>query len=90
MARAPRGPARGTAAARPHALVDALRDLYAYTYDVEPSALIARRGLAAHAGRWTCPTSGWAAGADPLLPAAEEERALLVRSYAALLAAVHR
>ena len=69
-------------------LVDALRDLYAYTYDVPPPALIAAAALRARAmdvsDRWV------AAGADPLHPLLEEERALLVRSYAALLAAVHR
>ena len=71
-----------------HALVDALCDLYAYTYDAEPPALIAAASLRARAmdvsDRWV------AEGADPLHPLLDEERALLVRSYAALLAAVHR
>jgi hypothetical protein len=71
-----------------HELVDALRDLYAYTYDAQPASLIAAAALRARAmdvsDRWV------AAGADPLHPLLEEERALLVRSYAALLAAVHR
>ena len=72
----------------PDELVDALRDLYADTYDAQPAALIAAAALRARAmdvsDRWV------AAGADPLHPLLEEERALLVRSYAALLAAVHR
>ena len=82
------GATHGQRRRRATELVDALRDLYAYTYDAQPAALIAAAALRARAmdvsDRWV------AAGADPLHPLLEEERALLVRSYAALLAAVHR
>jgi hypothetical protein len=68
-------------------LVDALRDLYAYTYDVDPAGVLAAAALRAQAmdvsDRWV------AAGSDPQHPLLAQERALLVRSYAALLAAVH-
>jgi hypothetical protein len=69
-------------------LVLALRDLYAYTYaagpeEVRPAAAL--RAEAMHVSdRWV------EAGCDPESPLLGEERALLVRSYAALLAAVHR
>ena len=70
------------------ALVAALRDLYAYTYGAEPSAVLAAAELRAEAmdvsDRWV------ADGCDAEAPALAQERALLVRSYAALLAAVHR
>ncbi len=69
-------------------LVGALRDLYAYSYDVEPEAVTHAAALRAEAmdvsDRWV------ADGCDPDDPRLREERALLVRSYAALLAAVHR
>ena len=39
---------------------------------------------------WTSRIAGWRRAADPENPMLAEERALLVRSYAALLAAVHR
>jgi hypothetical protein len=69
-------------------LVSALRDLYAYTYDVDPAAVEEAAALRAEAmdvsDRWV------ANGCDPESPALGRERALLVRSYAALLAAVHR
>jgi hypothetical protein len=70
------------------ALVGALRELYAYTYGADPEAVRPAAELRAEAmdvsDRWV------AAGCDPKAPALAEERALLVRSYAALLAAVHR
>jgi hypothetical protein len=70
------------------ALIVALRDLYAYTYGAEPAAVRLAAELRAHAmdvsDRWV------EAGCDPLNPLLAEERALLVRSFAALLAAVHR
>jgi hypothetical protein len=70
------------------ALVVALRDVYAYTYGADPSAVRAAAELRAEAmdvsDRWV------EAGCDPEDPLLAEERALLVRSYAALLAAVHR
>ena len=69
-------------------LVAALRDLYAYSYAAEPDAVLAAARLRAEAmdvsDRWV------AGGCDPDDPALARERALLVRSYAALLAAVHR
>ncbi|MBV8943131.1 MAG: hypothetical protein JO321_09745 [Solirubrobacterales bacterium] len=69
-------------------LVDALAALYSYTYGVparhvRPAA--EQRALAmVQSDRWV------KAGCDPESPLIEEERAALVRSYAALLAAVHR
>jgi hypothetical protein len=69
-------------------LVVALRDLYAYTYGVAPADVELAAELRAEAmdvsDRWVQD------GCDPDAPALAEERALLVRSYAALLAAVHR
>jgi hypothetical protein len=69
-------------------LIAALRDLYAYTYGVEPGAVRQAAALRAEAmdvsDRWV------AAGCDVADPLLAEERALLVRSYASLLAAVHR
>jgi hypothetical protein len=69
-------------------LVSALRDLYAYTYAVDPDEVRPAAELRAEAmhvsDRWV------EAGCDPASPMLREERALLVRSYAALLAAVHR
>jgi hypothetical protein len=69
-------------------LVVALRDLYTYTYGVEPADVELAAELRAEAmdlsDRWVQD------GCDPYAPALAQERALLVRSYAALLAAVHR
>ena len=69
-------------------LVDALRDLYAHCYSVEPAEVRPAAALRAEAmavsDRWV------ADGCDPEDPQLARERALLVRSYAALLAAVHR
>ena len=69
-------------------LVAALRDLYAYVYSVEPAEVQLAAELRAEAmdvsDRWV------EAGCDPEDPAIGHERALLIRSYAALLAAVHR
>jgi hypothetical protein len=70
------------------ALVAALRDLYAYCYGVEAEDVQRAAELRAEAmvisDRWV------ASGSDPDDPRLEVERALLVRSYAALLGAVHR
>jgi hypothetical protein len=70
------------------ALVDALSDLYAYSYSVEPAAVRPAAALRAEAmdvsDRWV------ASGCHPDDPQLATERALLVRSYAALLSAVHR
>ncbi|HEU0025400.1 MAG TPA: hypothetical protein VFQ12_12250 [Thermoleophilaceae bacterium] len=69
-------------------LVAALRDLYAYSYSTDPTEVRQAAALRAEAmdvsDRWV------EAGSDPANPLLAEERALLVRSYAALLAAVHR
>jgi hypothetical protein len=69
-------------------LATALRDLYAYTYSVDPAEVQQAARLRAEAmdvsDRWV------EAGSDSADPLLAEERALLVRSYAALLAAVHR
>jgi hypothetical protein len=69
-------------------LTAALQDLYAYTYGAQPADLRQAAALRAQAmdvsDRWV------EAGSDPENPLLAEERALLVRSYAALLAAVHR
>jgi hypothetical protein len=69
-------------------LVVALRDLYAYTYGVESGDVEQAAALRAEAmdvsDRWVQD------GCDPEAPELAHERALLVRSYAALLAAVHR
>ena len=70
------------------ALIDALRDLYAYTYRAAPESVREAAQLRADAmdvsDRWV------KAGCDPEDPMLAEERELLVRSYASLLAAVHR
>jgi hypothetical protein len=69
-------------------LVGALQALYAYTYSVDAAAVRGAAELRAEAmdvsDRWI------EAGCDPSHPLLREERALLVRSFAALLAAVHR
>ena len=70
------------------ALIVALRDLYAYSYGVVPEEVRPAAALRARAmdvsDRWI------EAGCDPRHPLLAEERSLLVRSYAALLAAVYR
>ena len=68
-------------------LIGALSELYAYTYGAERDEVRRAAELRAQAmglsDRWV------AAGCDPSDPLLAQERALLVRSYAALLAAVH-
>ena len=87
VARAPREPVPRPAGAG-EALIVALRDLYAYSYGVEPDSVRQAAALRAEAmdvsDRWV------KAGCDPADPQLAHERSLLVRSYAALLAAVHR
>jgi hypothetical protein len=72
----------------PGQLVDALSALYAFTYGADPATVRPAAALRAEAmdvsDRWV------AAGCDPEDPMLAHERALLVRSYAALLAAVYR
>jgi hypothetical protein len=69
-------------------LTIALRDLYAYSYSVDPADVHRAAALRAEAmdvsDRWV------EGGCDPDDPRLAEERVLLVRSYASLLAAVHR
>jgi hypothetical protein len=70
------------------AIVDALRDLYAYAYGAAPADVLAAAELRAEA---MDVSDAWVtAGCDVDDPRLAAERALLVRSYAALLAAVHR
>ena len=70
------------------ALVDALTALYAHVYGVAPDTV---RPAAAERAAASRISDGWVAdGCDPQSPALPAERAALVRSYAALLAAVHR
>lgn len=68
-------------------LIRALQDLYAYTYGGDPAAVREAAALRAEAmevsDRWV------EAGCDVQNPLLREERALLVRSFASLLAAVH-
>jgi hypothetical protein len=68
-------------------LVGALVDLYSYTYAADRDAVRQAAELRAEAmdvsDRWV------RAGSDPENPLLAQERALLIRSYAALLAAVH-
>jgi hypothetical protein len=70
------------------AVGDALTALYAHVYGVDPDAVrlaAAQRALATQiSDRWV------EDGGDPTSRALWDERAALVRSYAALLAAVHR
>lgn len=69
-------------------LVDALAALYAHVYGTAPDAV---RPAAAERAAAMRISDGWVAdGCDPRSPALAAERAALVRSYAALLAAVHR
>jgi hypothetical protein len=69
-------------------LVRALTDLYAYTYEADPDSVRGAAVLRAEAmdasDRWVT------AGCDSEDPLLTQERVLLVRSYASLLAAVHR
>jgi hypothetical protein len=70
------------------ALVDALANLYSYTYSARGQDVRLAASLRAEA---MDVSDAWVeAGCDPRDPMLAEERALLVRSYAALLAAVHR
>ena len=79
---------RTSASGEDRPLVDALSTLYAYVYAVPaPSVRLAaqQRALAMRCSdRWV------AQGCDLASPLISEERTALVRSYAALLAVVHR
>jgi hypothetical protein len=69
-------------------LVSALVDLYSYTYEADRGGVRQAAELRAEAmdvsDRWV------EQGSDPDNALLAQERALLIRSYAALLAAVHR
>ncbi len=89
--RAHRAVQQGPAAERDvrHAeLVESLTDLYSYLYGddrhaVRPAAVLRAEAMDV--------SDEWVAdGCDPASPLLVQERALLVRSYAALLAVVHR
>ncbi len=70
------------------ALVDAVARLYAFLYQVQPSAV---RPAAAYRTQAMDLSDRWVAeGCQPDSPLLALEHATLVRSYAALLAAVHR
>jgi hypothetical protein len=80
--------AEAGAAGHHQELVDALVRLYAYLYgcpphEVTPAAVLRVEAMDV-SDRWV------AEGCDLRSPLVAEERALLVRSYAALLSAVHR
>jgi hypothetical protein len=68
-------------------LIDALTALYAHVYGVAEDrvrqAAVERAAAMVISDKWV------ADGCDPDSPALAEERAALVRSYAALLAGVH-
>jgi hypothetical protein len=69
-------------------LVDALTALYAYVYSADEAAVRPAAEQRAEAMGYS---DAWvAAGCDMASPLIEQEHAALVRSYAALLAAVHR
>lgn len=68
-------------------LIDALTALYAHVYRVPPDTV--RLPASERAAAMTISDKWVADGRDPASPALLDERAALVRSYAALLAAVH-
>jgi hypothetical protein len=82
------GPAVNGAADGHTELVEALVRLYAFVYRTDPAEVATAAALRAEAmdvsDRWV------AEGCDLASPLVDEERALLVRSYASLLSAVHR
>lgn len=73
---------------RGRALIDALASLYAYVYGV--SVQDVHRAAQQRALAMDISDSWIAKGCDPASPLIAEERAALIRSYAALLSAVHR
>jgi hypothetical protein len=70
------------------ALADSLVALYEYVYGTDPAEV--RRAAELRAEAMDVSDAWVQAGCDPEDPQLARERALLVRSYAALLAAVHR
>jgi hypothetical protein len=78
----------GRGSDRPAPLVDALIALYSHVYGVPPDAVATAAVERVEAMRLS---DDWvAAGCSPESPLIADQRAALVRSYAALLAAVHR
>jgi hypothetical protein len=73
---------------RGHALIGALASLYAYVYGVTEESV--HRAAQQRALAMDISDSWIERGCDPASPLIAEERAALVRSYAALLSAVHR
>jgi hypothetical protein len=77
-----------SSAADEHALIEALAALYAYVYGVSPTDVRVAAEQRAVAMRYS---DRWVdEGCDLDSPLLGDERAALVRSYAGLLAAVHR
>ena len=72
----------------PRPLVDALAAVYAHVYGIAAEAV--RTAAAGRAEAMRISDQWVVDGCDPASPAVAQERAELVRSYAALLAAVHR
>lgn len=70
------------------ALATAIARLYAHTYAVEPD--LVREPATLRAAAMDVSDAWVSRGCSPADPELARERALLVRSYAALLAAVHR
>jgi hypothetical protein len=69
-------------------LIDALTALYAYVYDADKAAVRPAGAFRAEAMRYS---DSWVReGCSMASPLIERERAALIRSYAALLAAVHQ
>jgi hypothetical protein len=86
--RAHREAQQGPGPEPPTGLVGAIGDLYAYCYSVDPADVRLAAELRAEA---MLISDQWVRGGrDPSDPRLARERALLIRSYAALLAAVHR
>jgi hypothetical protein len=79
---------RDTPGEDPAPLVDALAALYAHVYGVPAEQV--RLAAAERAEAMRISDDWVATGCDPASPMIADERAALVRSYAALLAAVHR
>jgi hypothetical protein len=71
-----------------HALIEALTALYGYVYQVSKEEV--RRAAEQRALAMRCSDRWVREGCSMASPLMAEERAALVRSYAALLAAVHR
>ena len=86
--RAHRATQHGAGPGTAEELVGALQDVHAYCYGVDRDDVRAAAALRAEA---MAVSDEWvAAGCDAQDPRLARERALLVRSYAARLAAVHR